>query len=326
MKCGLLAQIADEVGEIIFLKNHGMRFRPLHRFLFSLWLLISINFFLIRQLPGSPLDRMDFLNPAVDRSWAKDLGMDTSVLQQYLQYFQKIIKADLGPSISFPGSSVNDLIAQHWQVTASLNFLALGMVFILSVIFIWAQLKNPEGLLAKIFYALTLVIISGPSILLAPLLILIFSVYADWIPAAFLSSPRHYILPCLILSLRPAVFLSRTLISFMKEEILKDYVRTAKAKGLSMTMIIFKHILKNSLLPILSSLGPLCVGLVSGSAFIEILFAIPGLGGLFVDSLKQRDYFLSSGLVLVFGSTLIFLTLFFEFLSRRIDPRLNEEA
>ena len=303
-----------------------MKFRPLFHFLFSLWLLISINFFLIRQLPGSPLDRTESLNPSVDRHWIQDLDLQAPVSRQYFRYFKKILQADLGPSVSFPGSSVTELIAQHWQVTATLNLLALILVFVLAAIFIWAQLKDPESLMAKIFYSLSLGIISAPSILLAPILILIFSVYAGWIPAAFLSSPIYYILPCLILALRPAVFLARTLLSFMQDEILKDYVRTAKAKGLSKRLIIFKHVLKNSLVPVLGSLGPLCVSLVSGSAFIEILFSIPGLGGLFVESLRQRDYFLSSGLVLIFGSLLIFLTLFFEFLSGRVDPRLAEAA
>ena len=303
-----------------------MKFKIILRFLFSLWLLISINFLLIRQLPGSPLDRMESLSSSVDQRWIKDLGLDANLVKQYFNYFTKILNGDLGPSISFPGSSVNELIGQHWQVTAGLNLLALLAVFILSGIFIWGQLHDPDSFMAKALYILSLAVISAPSILLAPLLILIFSVYGDWIPAAFLSSPKHYILPCLVLALRPAIFLSRTLLSFMREEVLKDYVRTAKAKGLSRKLIVFKHVLKNSLVPILGALGPLCVSLVSGSAFIEILFAIPGLGGLFVESLKQRDYFLSSGLVLIFGSILVFLTLFFEILSRRIDQRLLEAS
>ncbi len=301
-----------------------MKFKTPLKFFLSVWLLISVNFFLIRQLPGSPLDRIESLNPAVDQRWMKDLGLDTSWPEQYAHYFRQILKGDLGPSISFPGNSVLELMAQHWQVTAGLNLLALLAVFILSGLFIWGQLLNPEGAVAKAFYAISLAIISAPSILLAPLLILIFSIYAGWIPAAFLSTPRHYILPCLVLALRPAVFLSRTLISFMQEEFLKDYVRTAKAKGLSPVRILMKHVLKNSWVPILGSLGPLCVSLVSGSAFIEILFAIPGLGGLFIESLRQRDYFLSSGLVLAFGTVLIFLTLFFEAVSRRVDARLAE--
>ena len=303
-----------------------MKFKTPLKFLFSLWLLISVNFFLIRQLPGSPLDRLDSLNPVVDQRWMNDLGLNTSWLEQYLHYVQQIFKGDLGPSVSFPGNSVIELIAQHWQVTAGLNLLALVAVFILCGLFIAGQLLNPEGKLAKAIYALSLAILSAPSILLAPLLILIFSVYAGWIPAAFLYTPRHYILPCLVLALRPAVFLSRTLISFMQDEFLKDYVRTAKAKGLSPARILMKHVLKNSLVPILGTLGPVCVSLVSGSAFIEILFAIPGLGGLFIESLRQRDYFLSSGLVLALGTVLIFLTLFFESLSRRVDARLAENS
>ena len=301
-----------------------MKFKTPLQFLFSLWLLISVNFILIRQLPGSPLDRLESLNPAVDQRWIQELGLNLSWPQQYFRYFGQILRGDLGPSISSPGSSVLELMHQHWQTTAALNIFALIAVVILSLLFIWGQWLHPDGFVAKFFYVLTVAVISAPSILLAPLLILIFSVYADWIPAAFLSSPKHYILPCLILSLRPAVFLSRTLMSFMQEENLKDYVRTAKAKGLSPSKIILKHILKNSMVPLLGALGPLCVSLVSGSAFIEILFAVPGLGGLFIQSLKERDYFLSSGLVLVFGSVLIFLTLFFEFLSQKLDPRLSE--
>jgi oligopeptide transport system permease protein len=110
----------------------------------------------------------------------------------------------------------------------------------------------------------------------------------------------------------------------MEEELAKDYVRTAKAKGLSDQRILYRHVLKNSMVPVLSYMGPLCVGLLSGSAFVEILFAVPGLGNLFVESLKERDYFLSSGLVLVFGGLLLLLSQFFEWLSQKIDIRLGD--
>lgn len=300
-----------------------MTLRPILRFLIGVWLLISLNFILIRALPGSPLDRLENLNPIVTQKLIQQFGLESSLISQYVLYFKNIIMGDLGPSISFPGTSVQSLILQHLSVTAGLNFLALGFVFLICLLFVWGLQKNPHGVVSKIFYGLSLIVISAPSILLAPLVILIFSVYLGWIPAAFLSSVGHYFMPALILALRPAVYLSRSVIVIMEDEINKDYVRTAKAKGLSENLIIFRHVLKNSLAPIFGLLAPLCVGILSGSAFIEILFAIPGLGHLFVNSLQERDYFVSSGLVLCFGALLIFLSGFFEVISRRIDRRLE---
>jgi oligopeptide transport system permease protein len=296
------------------------------RFIISIWLLVSINFFLIRQLPGTPLDRIDSLSPLVNKQWIQNLGLDLPLTTQYFRYFGKILQGDFGPSTLVPGSSVMELIARHLGATAGLNVLSLLMVFALAAMFVWAQFRNPEGLLKKIFYFLTIAVISAPSLLLAPVMILIFSMYLGWLPSAFLSTPMHYILPCFVLSLRPAVYLARTLGSVMEEEFSKDYVRTARAKGLSRKNIVFKHVLKNSAVPILNSLGPLCVSLLSGSAFVEILFAIPGLGTLFVDSLKERDYFVASALVFFFGTLLIFLSQMFDFLARKVNVQLREEA
>jgi ABC-type dipeptide/oligopeptide/nickel transport system permease component len=300
-----------------------MKFRPALRFLFSVWLLVTLNFILIRLLPGTPLDRLESLNPLVIRKLNEEFNLQGGTVSQYFKYVGNILTGDLGPSVSYPGSSVGYVIQEHLSVTMELNLLALFFVFVISLVFVWGLLRHPDGKTAAVFYFLSLALISAPSILLAPLLILIFSVKLGWIPAAFLKSHWHYILPALILALRPAVYLSRSLTAIMEEEFQKDYVRTAKAKGIAPNKIIFKHVMKNSIVPVLNLLGPVSVGLLSGSAFVEILFAIQGLGHLFVVSLQERDYFLSSGLVLIFGTVLLFLSHFFEAVARRVDRRLE---
>lgn len=300
-----------------------MTFSPVFRFILSIWLLVTLNFILIRMLPGTPLDRLESLSPLVTARLNQEFNFKESQLSQYVSYIKNVIQGDLGPSTSFPGSSVDTLIKEHLNVTMKLNFLALAFVFLLSVGFVWARLRYPNSFLSGLSYFFSVSLMSAPSILLAPVLILILSIKLGWVPNAFLKSTWHFLLPAFVLSVRPAVYLSRSLIGIMEEELGKDYVRTAKAKGIKPGQIIFKHVFKNSVVPVLNLLGPLCVSVLSGSAFVEILFAIQGLGHLFVVSLQERDYFLSSGLVLVFGALLIFLSFFFEILARRLDRRLE---
>jgi oligopeptide transport system permease protein len=300
-----------------------MKFKPVVRFIISVWLLVTLNFILIRLLPGGPLDRLESLNPTVAQKLTQEFKLDAQPLTQYFTYISNIIQGDFGPSLAFPGSTVTDVICQALRITLNLNLISLVLVFIISGFFVWALFRNPQGFTAIVFYFLSLSVVSAPSVLVAPVLILIFSVRLGWVPAAFLTRPEHYILPALILALRPAVYLTRNLASIMEDEFQKDYVRTAKAKGLGMNGIIFKHVLKNSIVPVLNLLGPLFVGLLSGSAFVEILFAIQGLGHLFINSLQERDYFLSSGLVFYFGVTLLLLSAFFDFVAFRVDRRLE---
>lgn len=298
--------------------------RLLARLLLSVWLLISLNFFLLRALPGSPLENDEVLNPLVRQHLARQFHLDESLWSQYFYYLTGVVTGDLGPSTSYAGSSAAQVIGHHLSVSLILNVLALALVAVMSFLWIFGLQMDHHGRIARVFYFFSLVFVSAPTVLLAPLLILIVSVYWGLLPAAFLSSGWHYLLPAFILALRPSVHLTRTWSTLIQEEWSNDYVRTARAKGISNFKILYSHVLKNSLVPLLSLLPPLTVGLLSGSAFVEILFAIPGVGLLFVDSLRERDYFLASALVLTFGALMISLSLGCEAWARKVDPRLAE--
>jgi oligopeptide transport system permease protein len=152
-----------------------MKFKPILRFILGLWLLVTLNFFLIRSLPGGPLERFESLNPAVDKRWLVELHLNKNIFHQYFIYVGKILQGDLGPSTSFAGSTVGQIIWEHTSVTMFLNLMALCMVFIITGVLIGLSLTNQQGWVARLSFLFSLVVVSSPSILLAPVLILIFS-------------------------------------------------------------------------------------------------------------------------------------------------------
>jgi oligopeptide transport system permease protein len=294
--------------------------------LLALFALIFLSFLFMHLLPGGPFDEEVSFNPVVRESLQKLWALDQSFFAQFFYYLKQLCSGNLGESMIHTGTTVSELLSRGFLQTVRLNLLAVmlsfGGAFLTSALTV---LYNGSWT-AKGFQGLSLLGISLPSLFLGPVLIYFFGFYWNLLPTAFLTSPAHYILPVLTLSLRPWAQLNMILTNNLRETMNLDFIRTAKAKGLSRRGILLGHAVKNSLLPVLAISGPMIAALISGSFLVEILFSIHGLGQQFADSLNQRDYPVLLGLVLAYGVTLIVLTNIFELISQWVDPRTRDEA
>ena len=290
----------------------------------SLWSLVTLTFLFLRFLPGGPFDQEIAPHPLVreylNKSWHRDEGL----FSQYFSYMNSLLHGDLGISLSNPTQAVTQIISNGLSKTLFLNLLSLFIIYLCSflICFLWASTRRL--ILQTAIEQLLLVLISLPSLFLAPLLIYIFGFYFDLLPVALLETSAHYLLPVVALSLRPTAYLGRLLLRSVTDQMGKDYARTAKSKGLNASAIFYRHILRNSLIPVLSYSGTLIVSLLSGSFLVEMLFAVPGLGSEFISSLAERDYTVICGLTLFYGTLLILIHLFLDFVMHTVDPRLRE--
>lgn len=292
----------------------------------SLAVLVALSFLLLKALPGGPFDNEAALHPTVKAVLSEQWGLHDSTLTQSFKYLGSLVHGDLGVSMAHPDQRVSSIISNGFGNTISLNLLTLILVVVSAFALSLLSERYRGGIFEKSVDQLMITFIALPSLFWGPLLIYLFGFYLDLLPTAFLSEPKNYILPILTLGLRPLASLVRILKTSLKQNYEMDYVRTAKSKGVEEWNILFHHVLRNSMIPFLSYLGPLLVGLLSGSFLVEMLFAIPGLGGQFIMALSDRDYTLIVGLTLFYGSMLIVVNSFIDVLMRAADPRMRDEA
>lgn len=297
--------------------------RKLVETLTALLALVVVSFLFLHSMPGGPFDEEVSLNPTIKENLIRTWALDQPVATQFWAYFKSLASGDLGSSMIQTGKSVSDILSQGLSQTLVLNFLAIVVSYALAFLSTMITSVNGSSLLSRGVGMVNILAISLPSLFLGPVLIYFFGFYLNLLPTAFLASPAHYILPTLTLSIRPWAQLHMLLDNSLQETLQLDFIRTAKAKGLSRVQILIRHAYKNSLMPILSMSGPLIVGLVSGSFLVEVLFSVPGLGQQFVESLNLRDYPVVMGLVVIYGSSMILLTNVFDVVALWADPRIR---
>ncbi|MCE2928955.1 MAG: ABC transporter permease [Candidatus Caenarcaniphilales bacterium] len=290
----------------------------------TVFLLVTCCFFLVRLLPGNPFDEGRFSSALIQESMERKYGLDKPILIQYSNYLSKLIsKGDLGPSLKYPSRNVNQIISEALPVSIIIGlmaFLLAGFLGIAAGIFMGL---DEDLSLSKFFELITILFLSMPSFIFAATFITIFGIWFKLLPVALWEGPEYAILPVLSLSLAPFAYITRVTASSVKETFNKSFVRTAIVKGLSKKDVIFKHILPNSLLPIITVMGPILAMLVTGSFVVEYVFALPGLGKYFITAFSNRDYFLVIGVVLVFALILIAVNTIIDLLVKVIDPRQN---
>jgi oligopeptide transport system permease protein len=283
-----------------------------------LFFLLTVTFVLLRLLPGGPFDSASVLPPEVKAHLESHYHLNDPLFIQYFVYLKNLLSGDWGTSLRFLDQDIGEILMASMGPTVTLGILSLLFSFSVGIIL---------GLLSKgrmVMNVLTLAM-SVPTFLMAPFLILIFSFKLDILPAALWMGPRYFILPVITLSLRPTALIARLVRSSKIEYENSDFVRAARAKGVFENKILFKHVLRNSLIPLLGTVGPMMAHVLSGSFVIEILFAIPGLGHHFVDSVLDRDYTLVMALTLLYGTILSLSNLVVDLVSVFIDPRLQYE-
>lgn len=290
----------------------------------TLLILATLVFFLLRLAPGGPFDGDRVFPPDVRAAINVHYGLDKPLWQQWLLWMQAaILHFDFGESFHFIGRTVNEMIAHSLPTSLILGGLsmlvAIGIGVPLGVLAAWRQGTWMDS--TAIFFAIAGV--SLPSYLVASCLVLVFSLSLGWLPPALWDSPSSAVLPVLTLALRPLAITARLVRSSVIETLSADYIRTAHAKGLPVTRVLFHHALRNSLIPVVTVLGPLAASLVTGSFLVEMVFQIPGLGKHFVGAVLNRDYPMVMGVTLVYGVVLILCNMISDLICAAMDPRIR---
>jgi len=297
--------------------------RRLTGLLVVLWCVITLTFFLVRLAPGGPFSRERKIPPAIEKQLLARYKLDGTLWQQYTDYLGDLLKGDLRLSTKYRDRSVNELIADGLPVSGLLGFtaflIATGSGIALGCAAAWRQHSFLDR--ASMLGALTL--ISVPSFVIGPLLVLVFALRLPWLPVGGWNSPASVILPALTLAGPYTAYIARLTRSSMLEVLSQDFIRTARAKGLTETAVATRHALKIALLPVVSFLGPLAANLLTGSIVVESIFNIPGMGGYFVNSILNRDVFLLSGVVIVYCTLLVALNLLVDLSYTLLDRRIQ---
>ncbi|MEJ2763208.1 oligopeptide ABC transporter permease OppB [Photobacterium sp. MCCC 1A19761] len=291
----------------------------------TLLVLITISFFLMRFAPGNPFSSDRPLPPEVMANIEAKYGLDKPVFEQYTTYLGNILHGDFGPSFKYKDFTVNELVAEALPVSAKIGFFAFIFALIMGVtVGTIAALKQNSWL----DYTIMSTAMAGvvmPSFILAPVLIYIFSINLGWLPAGGWNdgSLQYMMLPMIGMSLLYVATFARITRGSMIETLNSNFIRTARAKGLSYTYIILKHALKPALLPVVSYMGPAFVGIITGSVVIETIFGLPGIGKLFVNAAFNRDYSLVLGITILIGTLTIIFNAVVDIALAYIDPKIR---
>lgn len=277
----------------------------------------------MQAAPGGPFTSERKLPPKIEEQMNEAYGLNDPIHVQYVDYLIRIAKWDFGPSFKYEGQSVNDIISRSFPYSLVLGleaiFLALSIGILLGVLA--ALYHNKFGDYAAMVFAV--LGISVPSFILATILQYVFALKLQMFPIAKFDSFAHSVLPAIALATTPLAFIARLMRSSMLEVLSSDYIKTAKAKGLSNRITIYRHGIRNAILPVVSYLGPLVVAILTGSFIIERIFAIPGLGNEFVESITNRDYTVIMGTTVFFSVLLLFSILIVDIIYGLIDPRIK---
>jgi oligopeptide transport system permease protein len=292
--------------------------------LLTLFVVISLTFLLLRLMPGGPFDQERKVPPAIQANMEARYHLNEPLWKQYAIYIGGVVRGDLGPSYKYKSRSVSDIVGEATITSGKLGLMALLLGTTLGIALGAMAGLSRNRYIDGMLTLLGVASISTPLFIFGGFLVLLFSLTLNWLPAATLESPRHFILPVLSLSLMPfsyAFLLTRTTV---RETRSQQYVLIKRSEGLSEGVIAIKHILRNSLIPIVSILGPVAAAIITGSFAVEYIFAIPGLGKHFVTAVTNRDYTLVMGITIIYGAALIVFNTLTDIVYGMLDPRLRE--
>ncbi len=289
----------------------------------TLWIIVTLTFVLMISIPGSPFNSDQSSNETVQANLEKFYNLDEPYYIQYFQYIKSVILFDFGPSIKQPNQTVNDLLGRGFPISFELGLITIIVAVISGIILgVIAALRH-NGFVDYLAMGVAVFGISIPNFILATLLIQQLAVNAEWFPVATWSSPKHMVLPVLALATGPMAIIARLTRSTMLEVLTQDYIKMARAKGLSPWKIIFKHALRNALMPVVTIMGTLLAGILTGTFVIEQIFAIPGMGKYFVESINHRDYPVIMGTTVFYSVFLIMMLFLVDIAYGILDPRIK---
>lgn len=291
--------------------------------LIVLLVIITITFALMHAIPGGPFTGEKNIPAAVLKNIEERYRLNDPLEKQYADYMVSLLRLDLGPSFKYEGRTVNDIISEGFPVSFQLGFLSISLAVLVGI---------PAGVIAALRqnkwqdYCTMLfatIGVSVPNFVLATVLIYIFAFKLELLPAAMWDGVEYMILPAVALAGLPTAFVARLTRASMIEVLGQDYIKTARAKGLSQSAVVYRHALKNALIPVITYLGPMAAAILTGSFIIETIFAVPGLGRHFVTSIYNRDYTVILGVTVFYSALVIGLNLVVDLLYPLLDPRIK---
>ncbi len=293
--------------------------------LLTIWIVITITFFVMHSVPGGPFMSEKAISKEAQAALEAKYGLDKPLFEQYTTYLEDIVtEFDFGPSLKQRGRTVIDIIMDGMRTSAKLGVIAAAMAAVIGVVAGATAALRRNTVLDKSIMVISTAFVSMPSFIMGTLLLLFFSVKLGLVPANG-STSAGLILPVITLSLSPMANITRLTRSSMLDVLGQDYIRTAKAKGVAGSKVIFGHALKNSLIPVLTYLGPMLAFIVTGSMVVEQIFAVPGIGRQFVSSIQNRDYTMIMGTTIFLASLIVVLNLITDILYKVVDPRIDFE-
>ena len=289
----------------------------------TVFIVITVTFFVMHAVPGGPFLGEKALSETALEALEKKYGMDKPLYVQYLTYLSDIVtRLDFGPSLKQRGRLVADLILEGLQVSARLGLIAAGIAVVVGLVLgAYAALRR-NRLADQLIMVITTAFVSMPSFIMGTLLLLLFAVKWMVVPANGAMAGGQ-LLPVVTLALYPTAYITRLTRSSMLDVLGQDYIRTAKAKGVSPGRLVFSHALKNAVSPVITYLGPMMANIVTGSLVVEKIFAVPGIGRTFVSSITDRDYPVIMGTTIVLAVLVVLMNLLSDILYKAVDPRIR---
>ena len=289
----------------------------------TVWVVITVTFFVMRAVPGGPFMSEKAISETAQAALEAKYGLDKPVSEQYFTYLKDVFTAfDFGPSLKLRGRQVIDIIGDGMKVSAKLGLMAAGIALVVGVVLGAVAALRRNKFIDKVIMVMTTAFISMPSFIMGTLLLLVFALELALVPANG-ETAQGLILPVITLSLSPMANITRLTRSSMLDVLGQDYIRTARAKGVPQAKIIFGHALKNSLIPVITYVGPMLAYIVTGSLVVEQIFAVPGLGKYFFSSIINRDYPMVMGTTIFLATIMVIMNLLSDIAYKIFDPRVD---
>lgn len=290
--------------------------------IFTVFLVITITFFVMKAIPGGPFLSEKSPSPAVTAALEAKYGLDKPIMEQYTTYLTDILKGDFGPSIKNRGRDVMDLIMEGFKTSGKIGIIAAGIAIIIGLVLGATAAVFHNKIADKVIMVLTTASIAMPSFVIATILLLLLCVTLPLFPANG-STAAGLVLPIASLAFYPMAYITRLTRSSMLDVLGQDYIRTARAKGVSNNKVLFKHALKNAVTPVITYVGPMIAFILTGSLVVEQIFAVPGLGKYFYSSIINRDYPMIMGTTIFLATLMVIMTLVSDILYKVFDPRVD---
>jgi len=292
----------------------------------TLFVIITLAFFMIKIAPGGPFDGERALSKAVQENLNRQYKLDRPILEQYGHYVGGVLRGDFGPSFQYRDQSVSGLIRQGLPTSMLVGGCALCLALAIGLsLGIWAA-RRMGSIMDRLVMATAAIGLALPSFVIAPLMALVFGVALRWFPVAGWDKPSNIVLPVLALSIPYAASIARLARAGVAETLSAPFVRTARAKNVSETRLLWRHVLPRALMPVVSFLGPAAAGILTGSVVIETIFQIPGIGRYFVQGALNRDFTLVMGVVIVYAALIIVFNLLVDIALQWLDPRTRQKG